>query len=105
LVGAIYLDKGTGAAKQFIEEALLYKTEETLKGGLKDAKSLLQERAQAKYSVTPTYRTLKEWGLDHDKRFRVGAFLGKKKIAEGEGKSKQSAEDAAAQEALQKEAP
>ncbi len=65
-----------------------------------DAKSKFQEQAQENESLTPQYKTLKEEGPDHDKEFTVGVFLGKDKIAEGTGKSKQEAEQVAAQEAL-----
>jgi ribonuclease-3 len=52
--------------------------------------------------VTPNYKTLREEGPDHDKKFTVGAFLNDDKIAEGNGKSKQEAEQDAAQNALTK---
>lgn len=101
LVGAIYLDQGIKAASDFAKKKLLYKTEDILKSGLKDAKSHFQEIAQEKYSITPAYKALAEWGPDHDKHFRVGVFLDKQKLAEGEGRSKQIAEDAAAKKALE----
>src|SRR3989344_1885427 len=66
-----------------------------------DAKSRFQEKAQEIVGVTPSYETLKEIGPDHDKHFTLGVFLGKEKIAEGEGKSKQDAEQAAARAGLQ----
>ncbi len=100
LVGVIYLDRGLGETATFIKRELLYKTDDLIRAGLKDAKSLFQEKAQEKRSITPVYKTLAEWGPDHDKHFRVGVFLGKKKIAEGEGRNKQTAEEAAAQNAL-----
>ena len=43
---------------------------------------------------------MKEWGPDHKKKFTVGVFLGQELVAEGEGYSKQEAEEAAAKEAL-----
>ena len=43
---------------------------------------------------------MKESGPDHDKKFVVGVFLGSELIAEGEGSSKQEAEEAAAELAL-----
>jgi ribonuclease-3 len=100
LVGALYLDQGLEATSGFTKERLLYKAKEALQSGLKDAKSLFQEKAQERHSVTPSYKTFSEWGPDHNKKFRVAVFLGKKKIAEGEGKSKQIAEEDAANEAL-----
>jgi len=101
LIGAIFLDQGLEKAAAFIKKELLPKTDDILRRGLKDAKSLFQEKAQEKYSITPTYKTLAEWGPDHNKQFRVGVFLGKEKVAEGEGRSKQMAEEAAAKNALQ----
>ena len=65
-----------------------------------DAKSKFQEQAQDYEAVTPQYKTLKEEGPDHDKQFTVGVFLNDKKIAEGSGKSKQEAEQIAADNAL-----
>lgn len=101
LTGAIYLDQGLERTTAFVEERLLYKARSALQAGLKDAKSLFQEKAQETYSATPVYKTTAEWGPDHDKRFRVTALLGKKKVAEGEGKSKQLAEEDAAKKALE----
>ena len=65
-----------------------------------DAKSEFQEKAQDNESTTPSYKTIKEEGPDHDKIFTIGVYLGKNKIAEGEGKSKQEAEQIAAHNAL-----
>ena len=70
------------------------------KRSYQDAKSLFQETAQEKRGVTPSYETLSEVGPDHDKVFVVGVFIGDTEIARGEGKSKQEAEQAAAQAGL-----
>ncbi|MDB5260200.1 MAG: ribonuclease ribonuclease [Candidatus Nomurabacteria bacterium] len=100
-IGALYLDQGYAASKEFIKNTILIKTEDIIKNGLyKDAKSLVQERAQDIYSVTPFYKLLDEEGPDHDKRFTVGIFFGDEKVAEGAGKSKQEAETLAAREAI-----
>jgi ribonuclease-3 len=53
---------------------------------LKDAKSKVQEKSQEIYGVTPKYKVLKEVGPDHDKKFLVGIFFGKKKLQKGKGK-------------------
>ena len=66
----------------------------------KDPKSLFQEEAQERVGTTPGYEVVNEWGPDHDKHFIVGVFLGKEKIAEGEGPSKQIAQEEAARNAL-----
>jgi ribonuclease-3 len=65
-----------------------------------DAKSLFQEKAQEVVGVTPSYSTLREEGPDHDKHFTVGVYLGKELVTEGKGKSKQEAEQDAAERAL-----
>ncbi len=101
VVGAIYLDQGYDAAKTFISHTVLIKTADIIKQGLyKDAKSLVQEKAQEHVSVTPSYKVLSEEGPDHDKLFTVGIFFGDTKIADGEGRSKQEAETSAAKNAL-----
>lgn len=101
LIGAIYLDSGYENAKQFIANQLFHKTEDVVANRLwQDAKSRLQELAQEKMQVTPTYQMLDQSGPDHDKVFVIGAYLGDVKVATGEGRSKQEAEQDAAQKAL-----
>jgi ribonuclease-3 len=101
VIGAIYLEHGYKEADEFIKKFLLSKTDEVAKRGLlKDAKSKVQEKSQELYGVTPKYKVLKEVGPDHDKKFLVGIFFGAEEIARGEGKSKQEAEQVAAQEAI-----
>jgi len=101
VVGAIYLDQGYQVASDFIAKNLFDKTEEIVKKNLwQDPKSTFQEKAQENLSVTPAYRVLKELGPDHNKRFVVGLYLADELVAEGEGHSKQEAEQAAAQKGL-----
>jgi len=100
-IGAMYLDQGYGVVDKFIAETLLPKTEEIVKKKLwRDAKSLVQEKAQEFVSVTPLYKVLHESGPDHDKHFTVGIYFGGELITEGKGKSKQEAEQSAALAAL-----
>ncbi len=102
LVGALYLDQGYALSKEFIARVLFPRLDEVVAKRLyKDPKSLFQEEAQEREGVTPTYEVLREWGPDHDKHFVVGVFLADKLIAEGEGPSKQLAQEAAARQALQ----
>lgn len=99
--GALYLDQGYDAAKQFIHDHLLPELETIIKQGLwRDAKSFVQEKSQEEESVTPSYKVLHETGPDHDKTFTVGIYFRDKKIAEGKGSSKQEAETSAARNAL-----
>lgn len=101
VIGAIYIEHGYEKANEFIKKFLLSKTEEVVhRGLLKDAKSKAQEKSQEMYGLTPKYKVLKEVGPDHDKKFIVAIYFGVEKVAEGEGKSKQEAEQVAAQEAL-----
>jgi ribonuclease-3 len=100
-LGALYLDQGYAAAHAFIEKALLTKTKEIVDKKLwRDPKSLFQEIAQEKVGITPSYSILRDEGPDHDKQFVAGIFIGKEKVAEGMGKSKQEAETAAARNGL-----
>jgi|SRR5271168_3578322 len=101
IIGAIYLDQGYDIAEKFIAGILFNKIDEIVEKGLWiDAKSHFQEKAQEHVGITPSYKTLKEAGPDHDKRFIIGLFLSEKLIAEGSGKSKQEAEQEAARKAL-----
>lgn len=102
LVGALYLDSGYEVTAKFLKKYLLPNLADIIKtGSYKDSKSHFQEEAQEKEQITPSYKVTKEWGPDHDKKFVVGVFLENKLVAEGEGSSKQEAEEAAAKKALE----
>ena len=102
-LGALYLDQGYEKSNDFVEEFLFPEMKEILeKGSWRDAKSVFQEKAQEHFGITPVYRVLSESGPDHDKRFTVGVFLSKDLIVDGSGKSKQEAEQKAAEGALKK---
>lgn len=101
IIGAIYIDQGYDIVRDFILKHIAPMTEKIVKEELwVDAKSKFQERAQDVVGITPSYKTLKEFGPDHDKKFTVGVFLGEMMVAEGEGDSKQDAEQSAARIAL-----
>jgi len=102
LLGAIYLDAGYDKCDEFIRKHLLVNLSGIIKSGsYKDAKSKFQEEAQEKVSVTPNYKVIKEEGPDHEKKFVVGVYLNDGLVAEGEGMSKQEAEEDAAKKALE----
>lgn len=97
LIGAIYLDRGYGAAKDFLMRFVMPHLSDVLEKKLyKDPKSLFQEEAQERVNITPTYEVIHEWGPDHDKHFIVGVYLGGELVAEGEGASKQTGQEEAA---------
>ena len=95
------MDQGYDSARDFILRHFTPFLEEILKKGTWiDAKSLFQEQAQRHENTTPTYKTTKETGPDHDKHFTVGVFINDRMLGEGSGKSKQDAEQEAARNAL-----
>ncbi len=102
LVGAIYLDQGYDAARLFIEKHLFPKIDNIVKKKLwRDAKSAFQEKAQDAEGATPHYEVIRESGPDHDKQFVVGVYIREALVAQGNGKSKQEAEQEAARAALE----
>lgn len=103
VIGAIYLDQGYEAAKNFIAEFLFSKADEIVAKQLwLDAKSYFQEKAQEVSGLTPSYRVISEAGPDHNKKFNIGLYIGEEMISSGEGFSKQEAEQSAARNGLEK---
>lgn len=103
LIGAIYIDQGYEAASNFIDKNILVRLPKILETkSYIDAKSLFQELAQDQEGITPHYDVLHEEGPDHNKIFTMGVFIGKKKMGEGVGASKQEAQQVAAENALKK---
>ncbi len=101
VIGAIYLDQGWDAAKQFILKRVLSKLDYILEHKLyMDPKSKFQEIAQERLGITPTYQVVSEKGPDHQKIFEVAALLGAATVAKGTGSSKQEAQVEAANAAL-----
>jgi ribonuclease-3 len=101
-IGALYLDKGYEAAAEFINRHVTVRLPDIIDKKLYlDAKSRLQETSQEKSGITPSYKVIAEYGPDHAKNFSVGVYLDNKLIGEGSGSSKQAAEQAAAQSALE----
>ena len=102
VLGAIYCDGGLGKAYEFVERMF----EEFLADGQAnkaDAKTTLQEWAQARGLPTPSYSELARTGPQHNPKFRVAVTLPNRLPAEGVGASKRAAEQAAAAEMLTRE--
>ena len=103
VIGAIYLDQGYEVAKKFIAKHILSKIDGIIEGGTwRDPKSYVQELSQKVSGVTPTYRTLREDGPDHDKHFVVAMYIDGEMFSSGEGHSKQDAQTMAAKVAVKK---
>lgn len=101
IIGAIYLDFGWEVVKDFVTLQVLSQLEGILESrSYADPKSLFQEAAQSKMATTPSYKVLDESGPDHAKIFKIGVYLGKDLVGEGEGSSKQEAQVSAAKNAL-----
>lgn len=101
IIGSIYLDSDIHTARRFIMPFLEPMLVEILtKQQDKDPKSLFQEWVQAIFRITPTYELLEEIGEERDKTFRVGVLIEATIVGFGEGRNKQTAEQAAATHAL-----
>ncbi len=97
IIGAIYLDGGQVASDTFLSQILQSSIDNfSLKTEYKDPKSIFQEIAQSKQGTTPNYQVISQTGPDHNKKFISAAYIGDKLIAQGEGNSKQKAEEQAA---------
>ena len=103
VIGAIYLDQGYDTARDFIDKHILCKIDKIIEEGTwRDPKSYVQELSQKVEGVTPTYRTLREEGPDHDKHFVVAMYIDGELFTSGEGHSKQDAQTNAAKEGVRK---
>jgi ribonuclease-3 len=102
IIGALYLDGGYVASKEFIEKCMLNRIDEIIStGSWIDAKSRLQELAQEHLSITPAYVLLSEEGPDHEKIFTMAVKFHDQTVAKGKGSSKQEAEQNAARIAIE----
>jgi len=102
LVAAIYLDGGIAAAREFTARCFDADFED-IEGGrfdLRDFKSQLQEKLLALHLPSADYHVIRESGPDHKKSFTVELRLQGKKLAEGHGETKKSAQQEAARLAL-----
>lgn len=96
IIAAIYLDGGFDEAFRFIEKRFRQRLSRTARSRYEtDYKSRLQEQAQSIYHEVPSYRVVEAFGPDHDKTFRVRMTVADIQ-ADGSGKSKKLAEQAAA---------
>jgi ribonuclease III len=102
VIGAVYLDGGYKAAEALVERLWQVRMSATAQP-LRDPKTVLQEWAQARGLPTPVYREVARSGPDHNPEFRVAVQLPAFTPAEGQGRSKRAAEQAAAAAMLARE--
>jgi ribonuclease-3 len=99
VIGAVFLDAGYGAAETFIERHWSKRMMKPV-NPVRDAKSALQEWAQARGLPPPVYRVTERVGPDHSPRFTIQVELPGLPTVEGDGRSKRLAEQSAAEEFL-----
>ena len=101
LVAAIHLDGGSEASRTFITSVVQAEIDRAATGDADDNyKSSLQQMAQRDFGATPTYQLLEERGPDHDKSFKVTAYINGREFPPAWGSNKKEAEQRAACNAL-----
>ena len=99
VIGALYLDGGLAPADAFIKKYWENRVA-TLDEIPRDAKTSLQEWAQARGLAPPVYELVTRTGPDHAPQFVMKAVLSGMPEAKATGTSKRSAEQAAAEAML-----
>ncbi|MCM1262537.1 MAG: ribonuclease III [Butyrivibrio sp.] len=100
IIGAVYLDGGMDNAARFINKYIFADLEK--KQLFYDAKTTLQEYVQRDNKALLHYELISEEGPDHDKKFLVEVKIDETIIGTGSGRTKKSAEQRAAYEALKR---
>ena len=101
VIAAVYLDGGFEAARAMVLRLWGARVAGVAEDA-RDAKTALQEWAQARGMPPPAYRELSREGPDHAPVFRVEARLADNQAAEAEGRVKRQAEQAAAKALLER---
>src|SRR6185503_21156986 len=100
VLGAVYMDRGFRAARTLLMRFLAPELSRVGERQVIDAKSRLQQVSQARFAVTPTYEVLDVSGAGHSPIFTVRVQAGGGVSAVAEGRSKQTAQQTAAADAL-----
>ena len=102
IIAAIYFDAGLEQAEEFIINNLKNSIDKSSRNvGMKDHKTVLQEKLQEHGNVNIEYEIIKEEGPDHDKEFTAEVKCNGKILAQGIGRTKKQAEMEAAKKALE----
>ena len=101
VLGAIYLDQGIEAVREFLASQLLDNHQQIIKQINQDYKTMFQELAQINGSVMIEYRLLSKQGPDHHQTFEMGLYVDNKLLSSAKGNSKKQAEIEAAKIAYQ----
>jgi len=100
LIGAVFTDGGFSAAKAVVLPLFVPLLQEALNAEDKDFKSRLQEFLQGSQRIPPVYKLVETTGPDHERTFCVNLMVDDRVISSGQGRTKKSAEQAAAELAL-----
>ncbi|MCA9385180.1 ribonuclease III [Candidatus Dojkabacteria bacterium] len=101
ILGSIYRDQGYNSAQDFVSRTLIHKIDDIVKYRLDiDSKSRLQELAQEIVGETPSYQLVESEGPDHNRIFTMRVMVGPHDFGSGKGRSKQLAEQQAAEVAI-----
>ncbi|HEY8153819.1 MAG TPA: ribonuclease III [Myxococcota bacterium] len=101
LIGAVFLDGGLAPSTELLRRLFAPAIQAGGATGTRDPKTAFQEWAHAQHRTTPSYDTVGDSGVDHDEqRFRVEVRIGSETWGSGSGRSKRSAEQAAARAAI-----
>jgi len=106
LLAAVYLDSAPSSGISEVQRVILALFKSRLgaarkEPGNEDYKTALQELVQSHHRETVRYDILAEKGPDHDKHFHAAVFLRDRELGRGDGRSKKTAEQAAARTALE----
>jgi len=102
LIGAICLDRGLDAVREFLNNTILSDYRAVLESEGNNYKGDLLEHLQKNHMPAPMYFTKRESGPDHKRIYTVAVKVGEKVLGTGKGKSKKIAEQDAARHALHK---
>lgn len=100
IIGAIYLDGGFEVANNFFFDHFSNEINLKLQAPPKNSKAILQDYCQKVFLQHPTYNVISENGPDHIKTFKISVSVKGKELGIGEGASKKEAQQAAANNAL-----
>ena len=100
IIGAIYLDGGLEATKQFLHGHFMLEIAAIIQQPKDNWKAQLQDYTQKKHQQTPIYTTLEITGPEHSRNFLISVSINGQELAQGEGLSKKEAQQAAAEQAI-----
>ncbi len=104
LIGAVYLDSGWEAARDFVTRSFRRELQNACgEKEVWDFKSCLQNHCQAERIALPVFKVIRSEGPDHCKEFEVEVWVRGQPMGRGRGTSKKEAEQNAAREALERE--